>query len=66
MDPKFRTKMNYTAELTDELIECYKVALKSRAESFEFHGQSVLTVYAKYLIEYLCGEFGKPLPKFDR
>jgi hypothetical protein len=66
MTPKFTSDIHFTPELTDELIECYKVALKSKAETFEFHGRTVLAAYAKYLIEYLCGQFNKPLPKFDR
>jgi hypothetical protein len=37
----------------------YRKALDSGAESFRFKGKEVLTSYAKYMIEYLEGEFGK-------
>lgn len=33
--------------------KAYAAAVKSGAETFEFEGHTVLTAYAKYVIEYM-------------
>lgn len=37
----------------------YESAVKNNQESFIFKGREVLTVFAKYLIQYLESEFNK-------
>jgi hypothetical protein len=45
--------MRFTPELAKEFRERYEQAKKAGDEQFEFHGWAVLTVYAKYMVEYL-------------
>jgi hypothetical protein len=41
-----------------ELQDCYDIAVKENKEQFTFYSETLLTSYAKYLLEYL-----KPLVK---
>ncbi len=36
-----------------KLKRAYTKALKSGQDKFEFHGKTLATVYAKYILEYL-------------
>jgi hypothetical protein len=36
-----------------ELQDCYEIAVKDNKESFVFYSETLLTSYAKYLLEYL-------------
>lgn len=45
--------MTFTHELREELRNRYVRADNDGQVSFEFHGVTMLTEYAKYLLEYL-------------
>lgn len=46
------TKFQY-----DNLIRSYQHAIKYKLPEFEWYNETVLTSYAKYLIEYLDSKF---------
>ena len=50
--------IQFTMDKLDRLIERYDLAVENGEEQFEFEGHDFLTDYAKYLIQYLRGEFG--------
>ena len=41
----------------DTLVKSYKRAVKDNLPEFEWENETVLTSYAKYLIEYLDSKF---------
>lgn len=49
--------MLWTKDLVKELKKKYDKAVLKGEESFEFHGNFFLVVYAKYLLEYLESKF---------
>jgi hypothetical protein len=40
-----------------KLVKLYNNATKEKEDEFEFFGQSVLTLYAKYMIEFYGRDF---------
>lgn len=57
--------MEMTREKLESLKRHYKSAVEKKKETFEFEGRQLMTGYAKYMIEYLEGQFGKS-PNADR
>lgn len=53
------TDINFTREMLEKLKRAYQHAVDSKQEIFTFEGREVLTSYAKHLIVYLEGIFGK-------
>jgi hypothetical protein len=51
--------VNFTPELRDRLRRAYDRACEANAEQFTFDGHDYLTAYAKHLLDYLDGMFGK-------
>ena len=49
--------MNFTYELFLKLKKEYSIAVKQQRQTFEFEGHTLLTDYAKYLIEYLDSQY---------
>lgn len=47
-----------TPEKTKALRKAYLAALEAGQETFDFEGNTLLVAYAKYLLEYLEGQFG--------
>lgn len=45
--------MNFTRKTYQELIRAYNQAVQEKKKEFQFHQETILTDYAKYLIEYL-------------
>ena len=45
--------ITFNKELHLELKFKYRQALLQKKQSFMFHGNEILTAYAKYMIEYL-------------
>ncbi len=45
--------MTFTKSDLAELKKAYKKAIENNKDSFVFRGQTFVTNYAKYLIEYL-------------
>ena len=54
-----RPIINYTPELLAKLKRQYRHAVEVGQDQFVFEGHDILVAYAKYLIEYLDGRFGK-------
>ena len=50
-------KMNFDQNLYQELKKQYESSLKNNIEVFNFHGNDILTSYAKYLLQYLSTHF---------
>lgn len=52
-------EMVFTKAVLKRLIASHDKAVKEGVAQFNFEGQDLVTDYAKYLIEYLKGKFGK-------
>jgi hypothetical protein len=48
-----KTTMSFDKEKAKYLQECYDKALNQNKETFVSYGETLLTSYAKYLLEYL-------------
>jgi hypothetical protein len=48
-----KTTMSFDKEKAKELQDCYDTAINQNKETFVFYGETLLTSYAKYLLEYL-------------
>lgn len=46
-------EFKFTDESFKKFKELYEKSEKDKAESFEFEGHEVLTLYAKYVIEFV-------------
>lgn len=46
-------EFKFTDESFKKFKELYEKSEKEKVESFEFEGHQVLTLYAKYVIEYV-------------
>ena len=51
------TIISWNRPMLDRFKEAHAAASKRNAETFVFDGQGFLIGYAKYLIEYLEGQF---------
>jgi hypothetical protein len=51
------TTINFTPQKLADLKVAYEKAKAAGKESFVFEGNELLVSYAKYLIEYLEGQF---------
>ena len=49
--------VTYNQKDLEKIKILYNEALEKKAESFEYNGNKYLVGYAKYLIEYLEGNF---------
>lgn len=49
--------VQFTQDKRDALRRAYDTAVKAKHETFTFEGSELLVAYAKYLLEYLDGEF---------
>lgn len=49
-------KMRFNEQTLKELKDRYNKAVKNKEETFDFKGATLVTNYAKYLIEYLEGQ----------
>jgi hypothetical protein len=47
----------FTHPKVKQLQAAYDAAVRDEREEFTFEGQALLTVYAKYLLQYLWGRF---------
>lgn len=54
-----RPYINWTHKKVQDLRIAYKRAEQEHKKEFVFEGHILLTSYAKYLLEYLEGHFGK-------
>lgn len=52
-------EMRWTPEMLKRFKRAYNQAVKDNADVFTFEGNAFVRDYAKYLIEYIEGEFGK-------
>lgn len=52
-------EINWTPEMLKRFKKTYDEAVAMKLDSFKFDGNVFVTGYAKYLIEYLDGEFKK-------
>lgn len=50
--------ITFTLENYEALRKQYEKARKQELETFEFEGHTLVTDYAKYLLEYLKKQFG--------
>lgn len=62
MNPKLmsspdRKMVEWTPKMLAQLKREYSEAAADKQETFMFNGNELVTGYAKYLIEYLDGEF---------
>ncbi len=51
------TTITWTAEMLMRFRGAYKEATEAETEQFTFDGNEFVTMYAKYLIEYLEAQF---------
>lgn len=51
-------EINFTRRKLVEFKRLYNQAVIDKKEQFLFEGHEVLVSYAKYMIEYLDGQFG--------
>ena len=51
--------MDFTRPKYLKLRRAYNSAVNKGEQQFTFEGQPLLTSYAKYLLEFLGGKFGK-------
>jgi len=49
--------MEFTDEKTQQLRDEYNKAVEQGKDSFTFHGRELVTDYAKYLLQYLTGQY---------
>lgn len=53
--------VTFTYTKAQRLKRAYQDALSHNQTRFTFEGRDYLTDYVRYLLEYLEGEFGKPI-----
>jgi hypothetical protein len=51
--------IEWTRPKLEEFKQAYEAAQHADAEAFRFEGHDIVTVYAKYLIEYLESQLGE-------
>ena len=49
--------INFDRDKLKELKNLYNNAVKNKKQSFKYNGDEYLTIYAKYVIEYLESKF---------
>lgn len=49
--------IEFTATKVKALRRAYNAAVKAKKDTFIFEGSELVVTYAKYLLEYLDGEF---------
>jgi hypothetical protein len=54
-----RPMIDFTREKRDALRREYDKAVAAKQENFKFEGNEYVVAYAKYLLEYLDGKFGR-------